>query len=229
MQPLIRCDVDGGVAVLAHSTRSDGDLSPSTVEAGELERRRSRAVPLPWFWARQVHSDRVVRVDADTDQAMVPVADALVTRRSHVALAVHAGDCVPVGLVSLAGAVAAVHAGWKGLEAGVLESAVRALRQTDPRAPIIAAVGPHIRAAHYEFGRHDLRRLSHRFDVDVAAETESGEPALDLSAAVGGELARLGVTVDTWSGDCTAQDADDYWSHRARQEPGRIALVAWLE
>jgi len=152
------------VAYIAHSTRADGDLSPSGVPAPELAARRLQAVPHQWCALRQVHSDRVIVVSASGGDSR-PAGDALVTTEPGVALAVHSGDCVPVGFVSDAGVVASAHAGWKGLEAGVIAS----------------------------------------------------------------ELHRLGVNVDAWSPDCTATDGDRYWSHRARQESGRIALVTWLE
>jgi len=156
-----------------------------------------------------------------------------VTTEPGVALAVHSGDCVPVGFVSDAGVVASAHAGWKGLEAGVLESVVRSMRTHAgagaESVSITAAVGPHIRKERYEFGVTDLQRLASRFGPAAASTTAEGQPALDLTEAIASELHRLGVNVDAWSPDCTATDGDRYWSHRARQESGRIALVTWLE
>jgi len=215
------------VASIAHSTRADGDLSPAQVAPDVLDERRQACVSHPWHVTRQVHSDRVVQVYAGS--AYRPVADALVTAESNVALAVHSGDCVPVGFVCEAGAVAAAHAGWKGLELGILESTTRQLRQLGSNAAIHAVVGPHIRSYRYEFGKADLERLAHRCGKNVIARTHDDKPALDLTSAIANELARLDVQVAAWSSDCTAEDADRYWSHRARQEPGRIALVAWIE
>lgn len=231
MQPLIQREHQGRIARIAHSTRVDGDLSPSTVEPGELAARRSAAVRHPWTVVRQVHSDRAVMVtnDSVTGPGRRAIADALVTNEPNQVIAVHSGDCVPVGFVTSSAAVAAAHAGWKGLETGVLESTVRRLRELDGSAVITAAVGPHIRVEHYEFGPADLQRLARRFGPDVIGETSTGQPALDLTVAVANELAGLDVEVGRWSADCTAQQADQYWSHRARQEPGRIALVAWVE
>ena len=142
----------------------------------------------------------------------------------------HTGDCVPIGLVSSAGAVAVVHAGWKGLEAGVIEAAVHDLRSLHDNVAqtVTAVVGPHVHAASYEFGANDLARLSSRFGDHVAATTATGTPALDLTAAVTHELDRLDTRLAMVSPDCTAEQAHAYWSHRARKEAGRIALVAWL-
>lgn len=231
MQQLIRRTVGEFIATVAHSTRQDGDLSPSGVAPADLVERRRSAVPLEWQALYQVHSDRVVEISSARADAGRPFADALVTATPGIALAVHAGDCAPVGFLHGNGAVGAAHAGWKGLEAGVLESTVRKLKQLgkDDGAHIEAVVGPHIRSNSYEFGVDDLDRLAARFGTQVVSTTDTGSPALDLTAAIASELDRLEITVAQWSEDCTARDHDEYWSHRARQESGRIALVAWLE
>lgn len=228
MQPLIERRVGDRVARIAHSTRTDGDLSPADVPHGELADRRRRALDRPWCALRQVHSDRVITASGPPPHDR-PAGDALVTVRSDIALAVHSGDCVPIGLISLGGAVGAAHAGWKGLEAGVLESCLRRLRQATGPAAVVAAIGPHIRAERYEFGPADLERMASRFGPQVVGTTAGGAPALDLTAAVTSECARLGVEIAAMSEACTAADASRFWSHRARAEVGRIALVAWLE
>lgn len=229
MKTLVRRELHGRVATVSHSTRSTGDLSTSQVHQPLLDERRAAAVALPWRAVRQIHSDRVVVVGHGDDDER-PFADALMTNETGLVLAVHSGDCVPVGLLHQGGAVAAAHAGWKGLEAGVLESTVRTLRaRYGVDHEITAAVGPHIRAAQYEFGDRDLDRLALRFGPHVRSQTAEGAPALDLTAAIASELARLDVAIEASSPDCTGVDAENYWSHRARQETGRIALVVWLE
>ena len=226
---------DGRRAVIAHSTRADGDLSPSAVDPATLAERRTRAAGVgPWHAVHQVHGDRVIAVAGDpTSETSIEgpraKADALVTDVSHQVVAVHSGDCVPVGFIHPAGAVAVAHAGWKGLEAGVLSTTVDALLDAHGSAPIVAAVGPHVHAANYEFGEDDLARLADKLGGSVVARTAHGTPALDLTAATTSELERLDVQVAVTSPDCTATLVDDYWSYRARGEAGRIALVAWLE
>ncbi|MEM7094377.1 MAG: polyphenol oxidase family protein [Actinomycetota bacterium] len=230
MRELLAIDVaDGRRALVAHSTRADEDLSPSTVHAADLTERRRRAVgSRPWHALRQVHGSEVIVVDGAPNQER-PEADALITRGSEQVLAVHSGDCVPVGLVHEAGAVAAAHAGWRGLYAGVLDATARSLRNAAGPGVVTAAVGPHIRSASYEFGLADLDEMALRFGDQVRATTDDGKPALDLTAATLAALEAADVEVEHVSADCTAELADHYWSHRARQESGRIALVAWLE
>lgn len=230
MQPLIQLPLpgpDGRVAHIAHTTKADGDLSPSLVPGEELAVRRRNMVPYDWQVVHQVHSDRVVTVDRVLRPR--PIADALVTGRSGLPLAVHSGDCVPIGFISEAGYVAAAHAGWKGLEAGVVESTVRQLRYLGGDAPIHAAVGPHIRVDRYEFSEPDLVRLAARVGTEIVGETADGTPGCNLTLGLAAELDRLDVMITAQAPDCTAALADLYWSHRARQEPGRIALIAWIE
>ena len=232
MRDLLRVDLpDGRRAVIAHSTKADGDLSPATVEPAELEERRAALVPTgPWHTTRQVHGRTVVEVTRDEPADERPQADALVTSGTHRVLAIHTGDCVPIGLVHPAGVVAAVHAGWKGLEAEVVGAAVRALeRIAGTPGEVVAAIGPHVRAGKYEFGAEDLDRMVSRFGDTVVGRSEQGGPALDLTEATRRALNEFGIEVCAESPDCTAALAGDYWSHRARGERGRIALTAWLE
>jgi len=216
--------VDGRTAVVACSTKADGDLSISTVPADELAHRRAGLVDMVWSVCRQVHSDRVVGADTGVKPA---VADAVVVSDANHVVAVHSADCVPVAFIHDGGAVGAAHAGWKGLERGVLESTVRAIRAHGP-GHLQAVVGPHIRASEYEFGAEPLRRLAQRFDQSVVSATHHGTPALDLTSAVAHELDRLGIPIAMTSPDCTAADADRYWSYRSRSEKGRFALLAYM-
>lgn len=222
-----------GTARIAHSTRADGDLSPSTVEGATLAARRQGLVAAPWHATRQVHGRTVVHVDAtaetvDPATETRPEADALVTSDIGRVVVVHAGDCVPIGLVHPSGAVAAVHAGWKGLEAGVIGSAAEALRRLAGDGQIEAAVGPHIQAAQYEFGVADLERLVARFGPKLQSTTLAGQPALDLAAGVRAALDEAAVEVVASVDECTAADQASYWSYRARAESGRIGLFAWI-
>ncbi len=152
-------------------------------------------------------------------------ADAAVTRVPGAALAVGAGDCAPVALLADR-AVGVIHAGWRGLVAGVIPAAVSALRglgATDIRA----VLGPCIHAGCYEFGEADLDRAAAVLGDQVRGRTSGGAPALDVPAAVTSGLAAAGVGVVDDVGVCTACSAD-HWSYRARGDRGRQALVAWL-
>ncbi|HVM10039.1 MAG TPA: polyphenol oxidase family protein [Acidimicrobiales bacterium] len=211
-----------GPAEVRFTGREEGDVSQ---HAGVARGARQRAVvDRPWKTARQVHGSRAVFVDSSTGD--VGDADALVTTYRTIAIAVHTADCAPVALAG--GDVAAVaHAGWRGLEAGVLDETVELMRAKGATA-IEAALGPCIQPSCYEFGADDLERLVDRFGDSVRSTTSEGTPALDVPAAVRTSLERLDVVLVHDVGTCTACEPDEWFSHRARQEPERQATVVWL-
>src|SRR5204863_4630603 len=109
-----------------------------------------------------------------------PVADAVVTTVRRLALAVVTADCAPL-VIACDDAVGVVHAGHRGLAAGVVEAAIARLRDIGTGA-VRAFLGPCIRAARYEFGPHDLARLVAQFGRGVEGCTRDGSPARDLPA-----------------------------------------------
>jgi len=217
-----------GTAHIRFTGRAEGDLGRGDAAGAEVpadvERRRRVVCPLPWTWLHQVHSARVVRVTQGGEHAGAE-ADAAVTTEPGAALAVLTADCAPVALFG-AGAVGVVHAGWRGLVAGVVERAAEELRALGA-VDLVAVLGPCIHAECYEFGPADLERVAQRFGPVVRATTAGGTPALDLPATVRAALDVAGVALVADVNECTACSAD-HWSHRARGERERQALVAWL-
>ena len=206
--------------------RSHGDLAV-TGDLAALEPRRRAIGPGPWTWLHQVHGAEVVVVDRPGARAGVE-ADAAVTVAPGAVLAVQTADCAPVLLVGGPDTtgIAVVHAGWRGLEAGVIEAAAATMAQLG--APVRRAeLGPCIRAGCYPFGEEDLDRVAGRYGDGVRGVTASGAPALDVAAGVAEACRRLGVDLVD-DGTCTAC-SPRHWSHRARGERARQALVAWLE
>jgi hypothetical protein len=181
-------------------------------------------------WLRQVHGRRVVVVvDGDDPSVLAGAeADAVVTTRDDVALAVHGADCAVVGLWSPEGVIGAVHAGWRGLELDVVGAAATAMRSLGATA-LSAVAGPCIGAECYEFGADDLDRLAGSLGAEVRATTASGAPALDLPVALTGSLRRSGIELVSGPGPCTACESGTLWSYRARGDVGRQALVVWLD
>ena len=188
--------------------------------------------PSSWVWLRQVHGDRIVDAGGPTVVAPAPEADGAVTDEVGLPLVVLVADCAPIALVGDR-AVAVVHAGWAGLERGVVERGVDALRTADARAggdgavAVRAVLGPCIHPGRYEFGADDLARLVTRFGPTVAGTSEHGAPAFDLPAAVRVALARAGVDDLIDLDVCTAASSD-HFSHRRDGVTGRQALVAVL-
>lgn len=219
--------------------RDQGDFSVDS-DPDELEGRRRSVVGRPWAWLRQVHgADSVVlagsevsgrRVDPAFAAAEVSgsEADALVTDRADLAVAVQTADCGPLLLASPEGVVAAVHAGWRGLEAGVVASAV-AEAEALGASGLRALLGPCVHPESYRFGEAELDRLADRFGPSIRSETSDGEPALDLPAAVQAALAEAGVAPAEVIDVDTAGRPDLCYSHRARRDSGRHSAVVWVE
>lgn len=213
------------------TTRDDGDLRIDG-DGEALAAARRRVVDLPWVWVRQVHGATVHAVSSPDDAGQgATAADAVVTDRPGVALAVHTADCAPLVLYGADPAViGVVHAGWRGLEAGVVAAAVDALRDLGAGS-LRGVLQPCIHPECYEFGTVDLDRLAGRLGDAVRGRTSWGRAALDLPAAVIAACGRAGVeTVVNDDGPaCTACAATTYYSHRARGDTGRMATVAWMD
>ena len=201
--------------------RADGDFADP-----DAPPHPGRGIPeRPWTWLRQVHGPRVVTVTRPGEHAGTE-ADAAVTAAPGCALVVRTADCAPVWFDG-GQVVGIAHAGWKGLEAGVLEATVDALRALG--APTVrATLGPCIHVGCYDFGSADLDRLAARYGGGVRGTTAAGHLALDLPAAVGAALDPLEVELDTAPSSCTAC-GDRYSSYRARAEASRQASFAWLD
>jgi YfiH family protein len=210
-------------ANLAHHV---GDL-PEAVDANRARAAATLGIGDPTGWAevRQVHGNTVVRIGptgADGGAAGPGAdADALVTTAAGVPLVIYTADCAPLALVA-ADAAAAVHAGWAGLEAGVVERAVAVLRKVS-EGPVRAVLGPCIHADRYEFGRDLLDRLVDRFGPHVASHTGTGAPAFDIPAAVRAALAASGVDDLDDVDVCTAA-SPDHFSYRRDGVTGRQAM-----
>ena len=203
--------------------RPEGDLRPVLPATPA---RLAAIAGRPVSWLRQVHGSRVVVVDGSR-----PVegeeGDALVAASPGAALAVLTADCAPVALASPEGVVAAVHAGWAGLAAGVVGGAVGVMRDLGATS-VEAALGPCIHAECYEFADVDLAPLVRAFGPGVRGTTGAGRPALDLPAAVRAALDAAGAGLVADDGSCTACATDRYWSHRARRDVERQATVVWM-
>jgi YfiH family protein len=195
---------------------------------------RGVAAPPAARRARQVHGARVARIDPRRPEAELGEADAVLSTLAEAPAAVVTADCVPVLLASADGrAVAAVHGGWRGLAAGVVEAAAAALAQVAPEGPPRAAVGPHIGPCCYEVDAPVWDALRPRFGeaLDAAlAPTRPGHARLDLARLARRALEAAGVPasrVEVLCGTCTRCDAVRFESAR-RDGPRAGRLVHWI-
>lgn len=214
---------DGTTTSVVMTDRRHGDLAVSG-EPGALDRRRRAVVDAPWVWLRQVHGAHVVVANKAGEGAGTE-GDAVVTAAVDVPIAVGVADCAPVLLVDH-GVIGVAHAGWRGLVEGVVEATVDTMRDMGA-TDIIAVLGACIRPEAYEFGSRDLDQVAERLGPTVRATTAAGTPGLDVPAAVRAALDGAGVPLAAMIGGCTAAEADLRWSHRARGDRERQAMVAW--
>lgn len=184
---------------------------------------------------RQVHGAAVRVVRAGDPPAVIPDADAAITREPGTAVAVVAADCVPVLLADpVTGAVGAVHAGWRGTAANVARAAIDSMRRefgVDP-ARLVAAIGPSIGACCYAVGPElvtAFEQAGHpRAHVDRWFSTRDGRLFLDLWAANRDLLADAGVAPANIhvAELCTQTHRDVFESFRADGEAaGRMAAI----
>ncbi len=211
-----------------------GDEPDAVAENRQRFAARIGARPV---WLRQVHGCQVLRLLADTPDAPTESADAAWTRERGLACTVQVADCVPVLLALRDGsAVAAAHAGWRGLAGGVLEATVLALCDGTGALPdeIQGWLGPCIGPRRFEVGQDVLEAFG--------ASPRDPDPLRFASPARGGgsprwlgnlhQLARdrlAGAGVRAISGDasCTVEDASTFFSFRRDRVSGRMAAAIW--
>lgn len=182
---------------------------------------------VPVLNAYQVHSARVVEVDARTDARDLARlhADALVSASDGIGLAVRAADCLPVLFADVeAGLIGAAHAGRVGLAGGVLAATVEALTRLGA-SRLSAWIGPHICGECYEVPEALRAEFSAAMPL-AGARTTWGTPSLDLGAAAAAQLADLGVEV-TRLDPCTRTTVGLHSYRRDGAAAGRQAAVVW--
>lgn len=209
---------------------------PAVVEAHRrLFARTMQAEPV---FLEQVHGTRVVRVGRADASAQPPLqADAAVTTEPGVACVVMVADCLPVLLAADGDlGVAAAHAGWRGLCAGVLETTVQALCEAAGCSPqqLQAWLGPCIGPRRFEVGdevRAAFEAVSPQARMHFRAQPVAAGPAkwlADLPALARQRLAASGVTRVQDSGACTVEDPSRFFSFRRDGRTGRMAAAVWL-
>jgi YfiH family protein len=202
--------------------------APAAVK--ENRRRVGEALALPDepLWLEQVHGSGVWEA-GDRGPAGPPRADAVIARARGRVAVIQVADCLPVLLAAQDGsAVAAVHAGWRGLAAGVLEATVRKLDAD--AATLLAWFGPAIGQAHFEVGA-EVRAAFLAHDAAAAAAFSVNARdrwQCDLLALARQRLHALGVR-QVFGGDwCTYEDQERFFSYRRDGRCGRMAALIWL-
>jgi YfiH family protein len=200
---------------------------PAAVAANREHLRQTLRLPAAPAWLRQVHGVQVV----DASRLTTPVAaDAAYALVPGVICAVLTADCLPVLLCDRGGhAVAAAHAGWRGLAAGVIEQTIAAMPL--PCAKLIAWLGPAIGPQTYVVGE-EVRQTFLNYDPATATafrRAAGGGWHADLYQLARQRLRSQGVAEIHGGEFCTSQDPVRFYSYRRDGVTGRMASLIWLQ
>ena len=198
----------------------------------ENRRRLGAHLPANPLWLNQVHGTDVFVIDRAAEDVTPPRADAVATAQVNRTCAVLVADCLPILFCDETGTcVAAAHAGWRGLAAGVIERTVAAM----PVLPrdLMAWLGPAIGPGEFEVGQ-DVVNAFCGADVNAnlaftAIAQREGKFLADIYALARQRLARAGVLRIYGGGPCTVTSADQFFSYRRDGQTGRMAAVIWRE
>jgi len=217
----------GGLSSEPYDSLNLGDHvgdSPMTVARNRM--LLSNLLHTEPVWLKQVHGNVVANADLAN---CLPEADACIARHRDSVCVVMTADCLPVLLCDTAGSVVgAVHAGWKGLAAGVIEATVKAM-EVDPKN-LMAWLGPAISQSAFEVG-DDVRAVFVEADAkaaDAFIQGENGKWLADIYALARLRLNALGIT-NIYGGEfCTYRDRERFFSHRRDGVTGRMGTFIWL-
>lgn len=187
--------------------------------------RSDFSLPCEPDWLNQVHGTDVARGNC---AASPHEADGIVANEAGVVCAVLTADCLPVLLTTVEGtSVAAAHAGWRGLSAGILEATITALEEVPER--ILAWLGPAISQPAFEVGDEVREQFTSQFEAAEAcfSANDSGRWQADLYGLATLRLQACGVTRIFGGGLCTHAEEERFFSYRRDGRCGRMATFIY--
>lgn len=177
-------------------------------------------------WLDQIHSNRAVQAKATE---LLQQADASYTAESGVVCAVLTADCLPLLVCAADGSqVAAIHAGWRGLLAGVIGNTLSAMQNSD----LLVWLGPAIGPDCFEVGAEVRDAFLQKSAAFTAAfkQQNNGKWLADIYQLARIELAMLGLNIKVYGGGfCTVTEQERFYSYRRDKQTGRMATLIWRE
>ncbi|MCK4494296.1 MAG: peptidoglycan editing factor PgeF [Methylococcales bacterium] len=202
-----------------------GDDIDTVMENRRLIRKNLR-LPSEPIWLNQTHSTTVVQADK---VSCLPEADASFTEKPNTICSILTADCLPLLLCSQdGGKIAAIHAGWRGLLAGIIGKTVQKMHSTSLSVWLGAAIGQ----CCFEVGAEVRASFihKHRHFETAFIQTSPQKYHMDLYQLARIDLALNGINNTIYGGNfCTACDADRFYSYRRDQQTGRMATLIWKD
>lgn len=211
---------------------------PEHVQTNRVALQRSLGLTRSAQWLEQVHGTKVVRAQSD---GLVRTADGSYTQEPGLACSVMTADCLPVLMCDREGTqVAAIHAGWRGLAAGVLGAAKNSFNSSSK--DLLVYLGPAISQSHFEVGVDVLEAFfdSAESSSEAEAVAASFKPSrnpmrfyADIYTLARIQLIRMGIESIYGGEGCTfgdkSGDKPKYFSYRRQADTGRMASLIWLD
>lgn len=187
--------------------------------------QQQSSMPEQPVWLNQVHANQVVQLSSATAESIT--ADAAFTAQPGVVCSVMTADCLPLLLCNTEGTqVAAVHAGWRGLAAGVIENALSCFSTTKS---VLAWLGPAISVEAFEVGEEVYQIFTSQSPQAAQAFIpHHNKWRADLYLLARQRLQQAGVTQIYGGQYCTYRQADQFFSYRRDGQTGRMASCIWL-
>lgn len=222
---------EGGISLPPYGSLNLGSHvgdSPEHVAANRQRLVELGGLPAAPHWLEQVHGTDVVSLTSQTPVTPTLIADAAYTCEPGVVCAVMTADCLPVLFCGKAGdEVAAAHAGWRGLCAGMLENTVASFSAAP--GDIMAWLGPAIGPSCFEVGGEVREAFMAVDPASAAAFTPAGEKFMaDIYQLARLRLQAVGITAIYGGEYCTVTDSDKFYSYRRDGITGRLASLIWL-
>jgi purine-nucleoside/S-methyl-5'-thioadenosine phosphorylase / adenosine deaminase len=200
--------------------------NPATVNKNRAYLNELAGLPESPRWLTQIHETRII--NSRNWQANVQ-ADAMISNSVNHVCTIMTADCLPILLCSQRGnAVAAIHAGWRGLAAGIIENTINKL-DCSPQ-DIIAWFGPAIGSSQFEVATDVHQLFTHDYPIAEQAfqQTDSSHYLANIYLLAKQRLNKLGVTA-IYGGDyCTVTNDQFFFSYRRDGITGRMASMIWI-
>ena len=199
---------------------------PEVVKTNRETLKAVLNLPVEPLWLEQIHSDKVIEYSVACVGAQ---ADAIYAKDVNSVCVVQTADCLPVLLCNRAGTVvAAVHAGWRGLQQNIIRKTLAAMNVKND--DVLAWLGPAIGVDAYEVDEQVYSRfMNQELDYDSAfTPTRPGHWLMDLYAIARIQLRAAGTNAIYGGGFCTFKDKERFYSFRRDGKTDRMASLIWL-